>query len=313
MLLAASASTTAVFLSAVAGWQRGGWIVERALWVAVGIVLVTAAHLLPALCKPQGRGLRAVGMVIWSGCLAATCYGHAVFFIMAQRHAGELRTAVVPVVTTTGRDLGAIERDRADVLARLVRVTERRCVEPCSALRIERATVTAKLEAIDAERGEAHRAEAEQDRAAAARTAALADPVTGAMTAFGMSAARADLVTGVVFAGVLEAVACFSWLLALRPATVTRTVTEIPVTPAQQGSNTLPVTAAIPISAPVTAESAPLLKLPVVEQADDVTRVTAAVTTGELRATVTEIRKFLGCSQARAAAVRKQLELQPTQ
>jgi hypothetical protein len=32
-----------------------------------------------------------------------------------------------------------------------------------------------------------------------------------------------------------------------------------------------------------------------------------AVAAGQLRATVIEIRKFLGCSQSRAAAVRKQL------
>jgi hypothetical protein len=48
----------------------------------------------------------------------------------------------------------------------------------------------------------------------------------------------------------------------------------------------------------------------VIEAADDVTRVTAALAASELRGTVTEIRKFLGCSQTRAAAVRKQLARQ---
>ncbi|WP_213306017.1 hypothetical protein [Paraburkholderia sacchari] len=38
------------------------------------------------------------------------------------------------------------------------------------------------------------------------------------------------------------------------------------------------------------------------------TRVSEAVIGGTLRATVTEIRKYLGCSQARAAAIRKQFE-----
>jgi hypothetical protein len=55
-------------------------------------------------------------------------------------------------------------------------------------------------------------------------------------------------------------------------------------------------------------DTAPVLRLPVVEQTDDVTRVMNAVAASTLRATVTEIRKFLGCSQSRAAAVRKQLE-----
>ncbi|MEM5314369.1 hypothetical protein [Paraburkholderia sp. JHI869] len=115
----------------------------------------------------------------------------------------------------------------------------------------------------------------------------------------------------------LEAVACFCWLLALRPVTKTRAVTEIAVTPAQQGSIVDAVTtvtpesnAAAPVAEPVAVKSAPVLRLPVVEQADDVTRVTNAIAAGTLRATVTEIRKFLGCSQSRAATVRKQLEPQ---
>ncbi|MEX3985328.1 hypothetical protein AB4Y45_41015 [Paraburkholderia sp. EG287A] len=117
--------------------------------------------------------------------------------------------------------------------------------------------------------------------------------------------------TGLAFAAVLEAVACFSWLLALRAAAVTQNA----VTPAQQGSHAEAVTpvtpesnAVAPVAEPVEVEAAPVLRLPVVEQPDGVTRVTAAIAAGALRATVTEIRKFLGCSQARAAAARRQLD-----
>ncbi|MBB3262220.1 hypothetical protein F4827_007127 [Paraburkholderia bannensis] len=55
------------------------------------------------------------------------------------------------------------------------------------------------------EQAEARRVQAEQDRAAA-----LADPVTGALTAFSLPTARADLIAGLAFASVLEAVACFA-------------------------------------------------------------------------------------------------------
>ncbi|WP_434663537.1 hypothetical protein P5W99_24585 [Paraburkholderia sp. A3BS-1L] len=301
----------------MAGWQRGGLLAERVLWIAVGVVLVVAAHLLPALVRPHGLRVRAAGALLWIGCIAATCYGHAVFFLMAQKHAGELRAAAVPAVTAKGRGLAEIARDRADALTRLARTNARRCVEPCPVLRVERIALAAKLEALDAEKADALRVEAAQDRASAARAAALADPVTGALTAFGLPAARADLFAGLAFAGVLEAVACFAWLLALRPAAVT----EIPVTPATQGSHAEVVTPVTPESnavAPVVtvtppvadtaAEPAPMLRLPVVEQTDDVTRVMTAVAAGQLRPTVIEIRKFLGCSQSRAAAVRKQLE-----
>jgi hypothetical protein len=316
-LLAVTATATAACLSILAGWQRGGWITERVLWVAVGVVLVVAAHLLPTLCRSHGWRPQVIGAVLWVACMAATCYGHAVSFVMAQKHSGELRAAAVPVVMTYGRGLAEIAADRADAVAKLARVTERRCGDRCATSRIERATLTSRLDALNVEAAEAKRAEAAQDSAAAARAAAMADPVTGALTAFGLPTAHADLVAGLAFAAVLEGVACFAWLLALRPAPVTDGATAIPVTSAQQGSNaavTTPVTtqshAFASVAQPVAAESAPVLRRPEAEQPDDVTRVATAIAAGTLRATVTEIRKFLGCSQSRAAAVRKQLEPQ---
>src|SRR3954464_3155838 len=147
--------------------------------------------------------------------MAATCYGHAVFFVMAQKHAGDLRAAAMPVVVTHRRGLAEIAADRADAVARLSRVIERRCGDRCATVRIERATLTARLDAVGVEAGEAKRAEAAQDGAAAARAAAMADPVTGALTAFGLPVAHADLIAGLAFAAVLEGFACFAWLLAL--------------------------------------------------------------------------------------------------
>ncbi|PXX14478.1 hypothetical protein C7399_11288 [Paraburkholderia tropica] len=323
-LLAVAATLTAACLSIMAGWQRGGFLAERVLWIAVGVVLVVAAHLLPALVRAHGWRVRAVGALLWIGCIAATCYGHAVFFLMAQKHAGELRAAAVPAVTAKGRGMAEIARDRADAVTRLARTNARRCFAPCPNLIADRTAAAARVEEFDTELAAARRAEAAQDRVAAERAAALNDPVTGALTAFGVTAPRAELVTGLAFAGVLEAVACFAWLLALRPVVVTVAVTESPVTPAQQGSNAVtvvpvtqpsnsvaPVAPAAPTPEPVTQPAAALMvTLPVIEQADEVTRVTAAVAAGTIRATVTEIRKFLGCSQSRAAAVRKQIESQ---
>ncbi|MEW9586278.1 hypothetical protein [Paraburkholderia sp. DGU8] len=297
-LLAVTATATAACLSILAGWQRGGWVAERALWIAVGAVLAVAAHLLPALCRSHGWRIRVLGAVLWLACMAATCYGHAVFFVMAQKHAGELRAGAVPVVVTHSRGLGQIAADRADAVARLARVAERRCGDWCATVRIERATLAARLDALDVEAAEAKRAEAAQDRAAAARAAAMADPVTGALTAFGLPVAHADLIAGLAFAAVLEGVACFAWLLALQ----SDDVAEIAVAPAPQGSSAESVTAVTDASNAVAAtESAEI------ESPDDVTRVREAVAAGTLRATVTEIRKFLGCSQTKAADIRKQV------
>jgi hypothetical protein len=274
----------------MAGWQRGGFLAERVLWIAVGVVLVVAAHLLPALIRSHGWRVRLLGVLLWIGCMAATCYGHAVFFLLAQKHAGEVRAAAVPAVTATGRNPAVIAADRASVVSRLARVTERRCAEPCPSLRIERATLAARLDAIDAEATEAKRQEATQDRADAARAAAVADPVTGTLTAFGIPSGRVDLLAGLAFAAVLEAVACFCWLLALRPVESLKPNTGAAVTPVTAPSNAV-----------TEAETAPETTV------DEVTRVAAAIADGRLRGTVTEIRKYLGCSQSRATTVRRQI------
>lgn len=307
-LLAAAATTTAACLSVQSGLQRGGLPVERALFVAVSVVLAVAAHLLPALCRPHGWHVRTAGALLWFGCIAATCYGHAVFFLTAARHAGELRAAAVPAVTAHGRDLSLIARDRADAVTRLARATARRCIEPCPSLGAERTDLAAKVAALDDEKAEALRFERAQDRAAAARAAVLADPVTVAVTTYGVPPARFDLVTGLAFAVVLEAVACFCWLLALGAAPVT----ENRVTPAQQGSH---ATSVARVTAPSNAVTPAVTEAPPAgaEPPDDllqkhVTRARDGIATGAVRATVRDLQKYLGVAQKTATAVRKQLE-----
>lgn len=95
--LAAAVTATALSLSVLAGWQRGGTLAERAVWVATGVVLVVSAHLLPALVRDTPLRVRLMGGVLWAACLATACYGHAVFFVLAQRACGR----------TAGRDSGS--------------------------------------------------------------------------------------------------------------------------------------------------------------------------------------------------------------
>jgi len=305
-LLALAATVTGVCISILAGWQRGGLVAERVLLVGVGVVVVVAAHLLPALCRPHGWRVRTLGAALWIGCMAATCYGHAVFFVMAQKHAGEIRAAGVPVVSAPGRNLAEIASDRASIVARLARVTERKCGDRCAEVRIERTTLNARLAALDAESAEETRHELALDRAETERVAARADPVTGLLTDFGVSAGRVDLLAGMTFAVVIEGVACFCWLLALRPVDTTANA----VTPAQEVSHGIPVTRVTPASTAVAFGGNDAAKSLAAEQMDDLTRVLTATRNGTLRGTVSEIRKHLGCSQAKAAALRKQLAQQ---
>lgn len=308
--LALAATVSAVCLSILAGWQRGGLLAERVLLICVGIVLVVAAHLLPGLCRSHGWRIRALGAVLWTGCMVATCYGHAVFFVMAQQHAGELRAAavsvIVPAVSTPVRNPAVIASDRAGVIARLAHLAERKCGERCAAARIKRTILTAQLVALDVESAEVTRRDLTLERADAERVAAKADPVAGLMTAFGLAASRVDLVAGMAFAVVLEGVACFCWLLALRPVEAARR----PVTSAEEDSHELRVTSGSTDGMQVRNE----LPSPAEAVASrtsgfggDLTKVILAIDDGTLRGTVAEIRKYLRCSQTKAATVRKQL------
>jgi hypothetical protein len=306
-LLAIAATVTATGLSIVAGWQRGGWMVERALWVAIGVVLVVAAHLLPALCRTHGWRIRVIGTALWVACMAASCYGHAVFFVMAQKHAGELRAEAVPVVNSHGRDLSVIARDRADIVTRLARSAARRCVEQCPTLRAERTSLAAKLEALDVEKAETTRAEAAQDRAAAERTSAMADPVGGVLTALGLPIAHADLVAGLAFAAVLEGVACFAWLLAIRP----HVRPEVALAPVEQPLHTEPVVSAAPVHAVAptlksVADTRQALHSTAIDEQDEVIEVKTRAANG-LRSTLNTMRQSTGRFQATVAARFKQI------
>lgn len=315
-VLSIGATGTAICLSVLAGWQRGGSLPERLVWVAIGVVLVVSAHLLPALVRDSPYRMRAIAGVLWAACMLTACYGHATFFLLAQRHAGELRATAVPVAeaVSAGRSLTAVMSERATVTGLLATANARRCSGNCTTLEARRVTLTAKLEALEAEAGEIRRRQSADDRAEERRDALVADPVTARLAALlGTTVTRVDLLSGLAFAAVLEGVACLLWTVTLRsrppvstvPATVAAvTVNHPPVMAshaAESGSHEAEAESHVPISEPVTP-------LPTGEPPDpDVTQLAQAVAAGQVRPTVSEIRRFLGVSQARAAALRRQL------
>ncbi|KGS74817.1 hypothetical protein X976_1957 [Burkholderia pseudomallei MSHR7500] len=343
LALATLATTTALSLSILAGWQRGGTLPERFIWIAIGVVLVTSAHLLPALIRDAPILVRGVGSVLWGACLLTACYGHAVFFAFAQQHAGEQRASTVQAtaVPSSARSLTAVMAERAAATAQLATANARYCVGNCVTLESRRTTLAAKLDALDAEADDVRRQQAATDRVTAQRDALLVDPVTARLAALlGTTTARVDLLTGLAFAAVLEGVACLLWSVALRsplpvvtgdaaPAvTVTRTVTE-PVVASVTDAADMTQPAVMPVTAshadetvsrnPVTPShdrttgshaprDDPIAPLPAAAPIDDhLSQLVRDVAAGLVRPTVADIRRHLGCSQARAAEFRRQL------
>ncbi|MFL9867281.1 hypothetical protein PQR67_24155 [Paraburkholderia fungorum] len=218
-VLAVGTTGTALCLSVLADWQRGGSLAERLVWVAVGVVLVVSAHLLPALIRDAPIVMRAVGSLLWGACLATACYGHVLFFVLAQQHAGEWRAATVATVdvASTGRSLTIVMAERLNVTRQLAFAQAQRCPRDCPTLEARRVTLTAKLDALNAEADDVRRQQTADDRITVQRDALFADPVTARLAVLlGTTVTRVDVLSGLLFAAVLEGVACLLWTVALR-------------------------------------------------------------------------------------------------
>ncbi|HHT8994849.1 TPA: hypothetical protein ACT5B2_005413 [Burkholderia cenocepacia] len=347
-VLATAATGTALSLSILAGWQRGGALAERVVWVAIGIVLVVSAHLLPALIRDAPAVVRGIGGLLWGACLATACYGHALFFVTAQQHAGEIRASAVPPARLAGRSLTVIMGERVTVAAQLASANARYCAGSCTTLEARRAALAARLDALNAEADDVRRQQAATDRVTAQRDALRVDPVTSRLAALlGVTTPRIDLVSGLMFAAVLEGVACLLWTVALRSSAPVAESTGTSAASSVVPAVTEPADVTGPVVAPVTnvtdsdqpgvtlvmashaaptvsrknerpshvtapgsraPREAPVAPFPAGAPIDDhLSQLVQDVTAGMVRPTVADIRRHLGCSQARATALRRQL------
>ncbi|MDN8007089.1 hypothetical protein QZN06_00715 [Burkholderia multivorans] len=347
-VLATAATATALSLSILAGWQRGGALAERVVWVAIGIVLVVSAHLLPALIRDAPVVVRGIGGLLWGACLVTACYGHAVFFVTAQQHAGEVRAWAVSPTRPTGRSLTVVMGERAAVAAQLASANARYCAGNCTMLEARRATLAARLDALNAEADDIRRQQAATDRVTAQRDALRVDPVTSRLAALlGVTTPRVDLLSGLTFAAVLEGVACLLWTVALRSPAMAVESVATSVTSPVVSAVTGPADAIAPVVTTVTSATdsdqpgvtpvmashteptvsrkserlrhvsapgnraprdAPVSPFPTGAPIDDhLSQLIRDVTAGLVRPTVADIRRHLGCSQARATALRRQL------
>lgn len=303
VLLAVVATGTAISMSVLAGWQRGGWLAERLVWVAIGVVLVAGAHLLPALCRSAPLYGRVVGAVLWLGCMAAASYGHATFFLLSQSHAGEVRISAVSVARVpVHRELTTVMADRASITTELARADSRHCIRDCPALQARRESLAARLDALDAEVADVRRYQGFEDSNAGRRDAVRDDPVTTRLAMLcGLPEARLGLFTGLAFAAVLEGVACLLWWIALMPQEHQSSVTD-----RHEAVRDVTIEASTAKTvAQSTGQSAvqPTVTLP----ESDVAKLRRDIESGAVKPTVASIRSYLGCSQAKATALRRQL------
>ncbi|CAG4886714.1 hypothetical protein [Paraburkholderia saeva] len=329
LLLAIAATGTTVCISVLAGWQRGDWLAERLLWCAISIVLVLCVHLLPALCRAAPPPVRCIAAGVWAVCAIAVSFSHVTFFLMSQLHAGERRAEAItlaaehfPKIYPSGRTLTAISAEQATVRAAIGDIEAHRCARNCASVRANGVALTAKLDALNVEADETKRRERAEDRrieqashVTTLRDSARDDPVTARLAGcLGMTEGKVNLLLAFVFAAELEGVACLCWYLALRPGSTARipvdeaadfSVTPV-VTAGQSESHTL--LANCHVTRDRSAVTASLVAHDREDRRDETSlQLTRDIAAGHLRATVADIRRHLGCSQARAAELRRQI------
>lgn len=224
-LLATSAS---LGIATFAGYQRGGFPVERTINVILGCAAVLYVHLLPIGWRLLRIPARICAFALWWIGVAVVLYGQVTFLLVSQQHAGNERAASVTVIAVpstlavpSGRTRTEIAQDIASTKATLAQQTARRCTGDCTALVARRQTLAARLAALNTEDTEALRHEAEQDRerkradrADALREMSRVDPVAQVVAArLHTTENLFALIVAVACAVVLEGSAILGWLL----------------------------------------------------------------------------------------------------
>ena len=224
--LGVAATLTSLFITVLASEERGSTWTEKAVWVATGVVILLAAHLLPALTKGARIAVKGLVVPIWIGSILATAYTHATFFLNAQGRVGEQRASAVVQVPTmpviaapSARSRTLIAADVATTVRNMALLDARRCDADCGSVAARRKALSARLDALRIEDAEAVRSEKASDAHAAAvdrrqkaQDDARVDPFMAGVASFvRLGADQVSLLMAIVLGLLVDAVAVVSW------------------------------------------------------------------------------------------------------
>lgn len=290
---------TASCMAAVAAGERGGTVVDKALLASMSIVVVLAVHLIPALSR------RWMAWPVWIGCLLCAIYGHLTFLVHAGLQANDNRSQQSILAVDTERQINMVRDALARIHARPVATVAAELAEAHG--RRERAALRMEI-------AEGRRAEALQDELAklygvstAAHATGANDPVTARIAKVtGCSEQGVTIVIGMTFSVLIELVGALLWYEALRrphggyPSFRTSVPSDRKAekhASAEAGQEEVIRDEAVTIGMTHATSAV----------SSQVTSVIHAIKVGQCRPTVAGIREFLGCSQARASELRREL------
>ncbi|MET3116985.1 hypothetical protein AAKU64_001198 [Undibacterium sp. GrIS 1.8] len=308
LLVAIAATLASLGIAIYTGWQSSGLLIERLIRIALIGVAVLFVHWLPAGLHELRGLVQVAAFTLWLVATLVVLHGQITFFMISQRHAGDLRVATiqtpsVPLMASSlsGRSRTDIAKEKTKVISDLARAQLQRCLGECTTLNVRRARLAAEIMALDAEADEAKRYEAmddrrnsQADRVDELRASLRADPVAFSVaTWIGVTEQCLAMVIGLAYAVVLEGTAVLGWIMV--SAALGRTA----------GRNVVVSDSILGV-----LEHDPAVEIDssrgVISNDDKlVERVRAAVVAGELQPTQFSIREFLGCGQPKAGRVNR--------
>jgi hypothetical protein len=313
LALAFLTTLTSVGIAVMSGWQRGGDFAEKIVCIALGVVVVFGAHLLPAFARGQSAVVRVGATALCMSSFVVVLYGQAEFFLFAQQHAGSRRVdtagqpslARIPAAPSTN-SLTTIAQEEEQVRDAMASIGVHRCDHGCSWLHMRYELLSAKLNTLMTEAGEMKRQQDEHDRqvmladrAAQIRDSLRDDPVTARLSAVtGVDAAKLNLLLALVCAAVLDLTGSFGWYLAFEPSRASAVVKADSVASLEDSSRDEPASSR---PEPVVDTNGVVTETTVDRQAQLVHDVAA----GKLRPTVEGIRAHFRCSQKEAIQLRR--------
>lgn len=290
-LAALAVSGLAVALAWASSMQRASTEHDRVLLACLGVVIVLAVHMLPALRR---RVHQLVLWPVWLLCLALAGSGHASWFYRAAESATEAREAVSATVVAAARERAAIEQTLGTIKARPVAQV---------ASQLARSTDPDRRAALTDELAESRRAAGLRDRLVSVSGytpgSSQAPPGTPDVHTSTVSVTDVTLVMSVAAAVLLEVLGALFWSVALAGENDTAQPVQASAQPVRHV-----VQQVVNVLAPIMARPA---QASAIEVIDDLADLRAAVARGECRLSVRGIREYMGVGSAKAAQIRQQL------
>jgi len=279
LLIAIVLTATAVLMAAFSAMDRGGSVSDRVLLVVISVVITILAHLLLSLTRNK------LAWLLWLGCLAVTIYGHTVFFTNSINRAGEQAVRLSLQSQEIDRQIEFITHAIAGIVARPVTVVS----NELSVTRGYRKRQALKNELIEAERAVSlsERLLALTSQASDVKRTQSHEQVAWLLSKVtGSSVSLVTLIISISLASLVEFVGALLWYEVIRVG----------------DARGFPYKASLVANDQVSG-----LHDRAATEESQMEKLVTAIKTGACKPTVVSIRSFLGCGQAKAAELRRQL------